>query len=286
MEKTKDFLVCIDSDGCLLDNMELKHKECFCPATINCWNLQGASKYVREVAEYVNLYSRSRGTNRFPAIIRTLELSFQRPQVMERGLVPPDLGSLKQWIEETPVLSASTLEEYAESHSNLSPVLLQAARWSREVDESIAHIVRNVQPFPFVREALEKFNTFADIVVVSATPHEALVRELKACGLDRFMSFIAGQETGTKSQCIRMAMQGRYESSHVLKIGDAPSDFQAAQENSVLFNPIVAGKERESWKNVLEVSSDKFQNGTFSGKYMEDLTRDFLDCLSQEPPWI
>ena len=99
MKQTKEYLVCIDSDGCLLDNMELKHKECFCPATVNCWNLQGASKYVREVAEFVNLYSRMRGFNRFPAIIRTLELSYARPQVRERGLVCPDLEPLKAWHE-------------------------------------------------------------------------------------------------------------------------------------------------------------------------------------------
>ncbi len=25
-----EFLVCIDSDGCAFDTMEIKHKECFC----------------------------------------------------------------------------------------------------------------------------------------------------------------------------------------------------------------------------------------------------------------
>ena len=35
--KSRDFLVCIDSDGCVFDNMELKHKECFCLATVNVW---------------------------------------------------------------------------------------------------------------------------------------------------------------------------------------------------------------------------------------------------------
>ncbi len=33
MDRT--FLVCIDSDGCLLDNMELQCRECFTPATID-----------------------------------------------------------------------------------------------------------------------------------------------------------------------------------------------------------------------------------------------------------
>ena len=61
-----DYLVGIDSDGCAFDTMELKHKECFIPNTINYWGLQGVSKYAREAAEFVNLYSKSRGINRFP----------------------------------------------------------------------------------------------------------------------------------------------------------------------------------------------------------------------------
>ena len=61
-----DYLVGIDSDGCAFDTMELKHKECFIPNTINYWGLQGVSSYAREAAEFVNLYSKSRGINRFP----------------------------------------------------------------------------------------------------------------------------------------------------------------------------------------------------------------------------
>ena len=68
-----DFLVGIDSDGCAFDTMELKHKECFIPNTINYYNLQAVSKYAREAAEFVNLYSKSRGVNRFPALLETLD---------------------------------------------------------------------------------------------------------------------------------------------------------------------------------------------------------------------
>ena len=53
--------------------MEMKHKECFIPNIINSYELQGISKYAREAAEFVNLYSKSRGINRFPALIETLE---------------------------------------------------------------------------------------------------------------------------------------------------------------------------------------------------------------------
>ena len=286
MERTKDFLVCIDSDGCLLDNMELKHKECFCPATVNVWNLQGVSKYARECAEFVNLYSRTRGTNRFPAIVRTLELLYERPEVKERGLVVPDLTDLKRWIDTTPILGAAALEEYSKTHKNLSPVLMQAANWSREVDANIKHIVRNISPFPFVKEAIIKMREFAEVMVVSATPSEALERELTAVGIASLMTTIAGQDLGTKTQLIHEAMGGRYSPDHVLKIGDAPGDLKAAEDNGVLFNPIVPGKERESWKNVLEVSLQKFKEGSFGGSYQDGLIEDFYANLRITPPWL
>ncbi len=57
----KDFFVGIDSDGCAFPTMELKHKECFIPNIIKYWKFQPVSKYAREAAEFVNLYSKWRG---------------------------------------------------------------------------------------------------------------------------------------------------------------------------------------------------------------------------------
>ena len=84
-----DFLVGIDSDGCVFDTMEVKHKECFIPNIINHYGLQGVSKYAREAAEFVNLYSKSRGANRFPALVEQLEWLRRRPEVKARGVKVP-----------------------------------------------------------------------------------------------------------------------------------------------------------------------------------------------------
>src|SRR3977135_1370948 len=92
------FLVGIDSDGCAFDTMELKHKECFIPNTINFYELQGVSKYAREAAEFVNLYSKSRGINRFPALIETLEWLGRRPEVARRGVKIEVPRGLVAWI--------------------------------------------------------------------------------------------------------------------------------------------------------------------------------------------
>lgn len=284
-KKTKDYLVCVDSDGCLLDNMELKHKECFCPATINVWNLQGASRFVRECAEYVNLYSKSRGRNRFPAIVLTLELAYERFELKERGYVLPDLSPLKNWIEQTPVLGAKALEDYAKTRDDLDPILDTAVRWSREVDSNIEHIVRNIKPFPHVKETLKKLSEFANIVVVSATPNEALTRELTSCGIAELVDIIAGQEAGTKSQCIKRAKSAGFDDDHVLKIGDAPGDLEAAMDNNVLYHPIVPGKETESWKRIYDESADIFKNLKYRGEYMDELCKEFFLVLKDVPPW-
>ena len=58
LPKKHEFMICFDSDGCVFDTMEIKHKECFCPAYIKHMNLQGVSRYAREVWDFVNLYSR------------------------------------------------------------------------------------------------------------------------------------------------------------------------------------------------------------------------------------
>ena len=282
--KTRDYLVCVDSDGCILNTMDLKHKECFCPATVNVWGLQNVSNYVREAAEFVNLYSASRGMNRFPSLVRTIDLTFERPEVLETGVQKPDLGPLRAWIGQTDVLSVPGLEEALAAHPN--EVLARALCWSREVDDNIARIVHGVLPFPHVMEALSVLGTFADIIVVSATPQEALTRELYSCGLDVLVSVIAGQEIGTKAQIIAKAMRFGYAPENVLKIGDAPGDLKAAKQNGVLFYPIVAREEAKSWKALEDEVHKRFHSRTYAGQSMEDAVARFLSRLPETPPWL
>jgi hypothetical protein len=77
--KEHNFFVGVDSDGCVFDTMEIKHKECFIPNIINYWDLQPVSKFARAAAEFVNLYSEWRGINRFPALTMTFDLLAEWP---------------------------------------------------------------------------------------------------------------------------------------------------------------------------------------------------------------
>src|SRR5450755_2794736 len=107
--KKHDFLIGIDSDGCAFDTMEIKHKECFIPNFINHMHLQPVSKYAREACEFVNLYSKWRGANRFPAYLTALDLLRERPEVQARGAQVPELKGLRDWAQRESKLGNPTL---------------------------------------------------------------------------------------------------------------------------------------------------------------------------------
>ena len=270
--KQHDFLVGIDSDGCAFDTMEVKHKECFIPNTIYYYNLQGISRYAREAAEFVNLYSKSRGINRFPALVETLHWVRNRPEVRERNVNVPIPQGLVRWMErETKLANPALIAAVQETGD---PDLKQALEWSKAVNESVAKMVHGVPPFPFLRDSLAKLAARADVVVVSATPHEALVREWQEHDLDKLVRAIGGQEKGTKKEMLGIAKN--YPPGQTLMIGDAPGDQAAADANRALFFPINPGAEEASWRMFFEQGIDRFLAGTFDGEYQQQLIDDFI----------
>ena len=279
----KKFFVGIDSDGCAFDTMELKHKECFIPNIVNVWELQAISKYTREAAEFVNLYSKWRGCNRFPGLLMVFDLLAERPEVKARGVSLPEVPSLRKWVDAETKLSSTALEKKAaQAHD---PVLNQALKWSDAVNDTVAKIVRGVPPFPFVRESLEEVAKEADVIVVSATPCNTLNREWKEHGIDQYVKVIAGQEMGNKKEHLNFAAAARYEDNHVLMVGDAPGDMNAAKANNALFYPINPGKEEASWEKFYKEAFKKFINLEYAGEYEEKLIAEFDTYLPETPPW-
>ena len=276
-----DYLVGIDSDGCAFDTMELKHKECFIPNIINFWGLQGVSKYAREAAEFVNLYSKSRGINRFPALIEALQWTNKRPEVKARGIKVDIPQSLLDWMKRETKLANPALEKEVQRTGD--PDLKRTLDWSKAVNEAISGMVRGVPPFPCVRESMEHLCAWADILVVSATPHEALQREWEEHDLAKYTVAICGQEVGTKKESLGAAQ--KYPANHTLMIGDAPGDHQAAVANHALFFPINPGAEEASWRRFYEEGIERFLSGRFAGEYQADLLAEFDRCLPDRPPW-
>ena len=278
-----DRFVGIDSDGCAFDTMEVKHKECFIPNIVRYFGLAAVSKFAREAAEFVNLYSHWRGINRFPALTRTLDLLVERTEVRRRGFRVPMLPGVRAWIERETKLGNPALK--AEAERTGDPDLELAYRWSEAVNRTIGEVVRGVPPFPRVRESIQALAGQADVMVVSATPGEALAREWQEHDLAQYVALIAGQELGSKKEHLALATTGRYAKDRVLMIGDAPGDRQAAEANGVLFYPIDPGREDESWQRFYDEALPRFFAGTYAGKYMDEQVARFEALLPERPPW-
>lgn len=254
----QEFFVGIDSDGCIFDSMEIKHKECFAPMFIKHFHVQAVSKYAREVWEFVNLYSKTRGANRFPALSRALNLLRERPQVQARKVKVPDTLALDEWIKrETKLGNATLAAEVKRGNQGLAQVKV----WSDAVNAAVEDIVHGVPPFPLVRESLEKINQKADAMCISQTPADALKREWAEHNIDGFVKIIAGQEMGTKTEHLKFAAASKYPKEKILMVGDAPGDYKAARGSDALFYPIVPGREEVSWDRFFNEALDRFFAG-------------------------
>jgi phosphoglycolate phosphatase-like HAD superfamily hydrolase len=278
----REFFVGIDSDGCVFDSMEIKHKECFTPMFIKHFELQAVSKYAREVWEFVNLYSKTRGANRFPALVRALNLLRERPQVKARGVTVPDTAALDEWIARETKLGNATLAAEVQGGNQ---GLAQVKAWSDAVNHAIEDIVKGVPPFPLFCESLQKIEQRADAMVISQTPTDALEREWLEHKIREGVKIIAGQELGTKTEHLRFAARDKYPPEKILMIGDAPGDFKAAKSNGALFFPIVPGHEEASWQRFHGEALEKFFAGSYAGAYEASLIAEFDGGLPENPPW-
>lgn len=267
------FLVCVDSDGCAMDTMDRKHKACFGPLFVKVWGLERWQEQLLERWNHINLYSMSRGINRFLALGRILE------EVQEKYCQVEDLNSLKLWLERAGQLSETGLTEALSQQD--SPCLRRALIWSRQVNEAIAAI-RDEEKTPFagVKQGLMAAKGFACLAVVSSANREAVMDEWRYWGLTEYVDEVLTQDMGSKAACIRRLLEQGYEPERVLMVGDAPGDLEAARKNGVHFFPILVGKEADSWAHFLEEGLVRFREGTY-GEMEQREIREFLWNLQQ-----
>jgi len=279
-----EFFVGIDSDGCAFDTMEIKHKECFIPNIIKYWGLQPVSKYAREAGEFVNLYSKWRGVNRWPALVMVFDLLRERPEVQERGFVPPEAPDIRKFIAaEAYPKSNDGLRAYMKEQS--SPELETALAWTIAVNDTVADMVHDVPPYPHMRESLDLLADKADMIVVSSTPVRALTSEWHEHDIAKYVRVIAGQEMGKKALHLKLAAGGKYPEDRILMIGDAPGDMRAAKAINALFYPINPGSEAESWLRFYEEAMGRFLAGQYAGDYEAKVIAEFEAVLPEVPPW-
>lgn len=235
--------------------------------------------------EFVNLYSKTCGCNRFQAILHFRDQLKDHPNVKERGFQPPELRELEAWVERETTLDNPALE--AEIARTGNPELKRMLAWSRELNDRVADMAHIMALLPGVLDILERAQNKADMIVVSQTPLVVLEREWHENGMTPLVRLLAGQEHGTKTEHIQFATEGKgYKSDKVLMVGDAPGDYLAASENQALFYPIIPGKEMASWEQFSHAGLERFFNGTFAGSYQQELLDAFDAALPENPPWI
>jgi phosphoglycolate phosphatase-like HAD superfamily hydrolase len=212
------------------------------------------------------------------------DLLRERPEVQARGVEPPAAPRIREFIaDDAYPKSNDGLKAYMEIYPD--PELDRAWAWTRAVNASVADMVHGVPPFPFLRQSLEFLADRADMIVVSATPVEALTREWEEHDIARYVRVIAGQEQGKKALHLSLASGGKYLPQHVLMIGDAPGDMAAARANNALFYPINPGQEEASWQHFYEEGMHRFLARQYAGEYEAALIADFERRLPEMPPW-
>lgn len=272
LKERKKFFVGIDSDGTAFDSMTIKHCDAFIPTMIKVWNLEKYASEVTKINEQINLYSASRGVNRFPG----LKMAFDC--MREQGIPVPEYEALAGFVDAKIGLSNDALKKYMKE--NPSGFLREVLAWSEEADKIFTEKTENLMPFLYVKETLEKLGEYADIVVVSSASSASLNKDWKRVGLDKYVTKILGQENGSKKEQLSSSVAGNYTEAHILMIGDAPGDYEAVQNVNGLFYPIIPGREEGSWKRLLEEGAQLFVEEKFAGTYQEQLLLAFQAVLN------
>ena len=270
-EKTKDFLICIDSDGCVLDTMDVKHMRCFGPCLVHEWGLHEYRDDIIRLWRKVNLLSSTRGINRFKALAKVLA------EINENYMHVEGLDEYIYWVQTTKELSDQSVKEAFERTGGVC--IGKAAEWSNLVNQSIAMVSDNrKQPFDGAKEALELASEHADVVIVSSANEDALLREWKAQEIFHYAGLFMSQEAGSKRKCLESLLEKGYAPDHVMMVGDAPADLQASASAGVLFYPVLAYQERESWDEFQE-AFERFLEGSYAGEFQEAKIKSFEDNL-------
>lgn len=274
-ERKHDYLVCVDSDGCAMDTMNCKHFHCFGPCMVMEWNLDQWRVAILERWNEINLFQMTRGINRFKGLAMALtEINSQYTPIA-------GVETLSAWVAETKALSNDALIEAiaATPEGEGKACLEKALAWSKAVNASIVHLPDELKvPYVGAKEGLEAAHTFADVAVVSSANRGAVEEEWTLHGLLEHTDILLAQDCGSKAHCIGEMLKFGYEKDHVLMVGDAPGDCDAAEVNGVWYYPILVNKEVESWTELREVALGKLQNMEYA-EYRPEKKRQFLENL-------
>ncbi len=280
-----DFLVGIDSDGCAFDTMEVKHKECFIPNIDQLLRpagreqvrprggrvrepvleeprdqpLSGAGRDARVAAQAARGEGPRRRRSRFPQSLRRLDQA--RDEAGQPGAGEGGRGDRRPGLE-----AGAGLVEGGQRGDR--------ARWSAAC-----------RRFPFVRESLEKLSGRADMLVVSATPNEALQREWEEHDLAEYVR--GDLRPGDRhEEGDRWPPPRSIPPDHTLMIGDAPGDYQAADGQR---RPVLPDQSRRRRGQLEAALRRRASTGSSPARSPASIRRSCWPSstryLPEPPPW-
>ncbi|MBQ7359756.1 MAG: HAD hydrolase-like protein [Lachnospiraceae bacterium] len=270
--KNKDYLLCVDSDGCAMDTMDIKHFKCFGPCMVEEWGLEEWEEAILTRWNEINLYTMTRGINRFKGLAMALK------EINDQYIQIEDVDLLCRWAEESNELSNAAVSREIERCDSI--IFKKALSWSKKVNEAINALPFEVKkPFEGVKEALEYAHQYVDVAIVSSANYEAVMEEWELYGLLEHVDVVMAQNVGSKAFCISEMLKKGYEKDKVLMAGDAPGDFDAAKKNDVFYYPILVRHEKESWDEFKAVAISKLLDGQYGGAYQKQKIEEFLNNL-------
>ncbi len=271
--KKKDFLICIDSDGCAMDTMDIKHIKCFGPCMIDEWELDKWKEPILESWNKVNLYTLTRGINRFKGLTLALKEINKKYKSIE------GLDGFINWTNKTKELSNEALEKEIKNNDNIC--LKKALQWSRSVNGAINNLSDSEKlPFQGVVIGIKEAKKYADVAIVSSANEQAVLEEWEKHELLECVDMVLTQNVGSKAYCISKLIEKGYDRNNILMVGDAVGDLDSAKSNEVSYYPILVGKERYSWERFTNEVLELFISNAYKGKYEEKIIDEFKENLS------
>ena len=273
--KKHEYLVCVDSDGCVMDTMNCKHFHCFGPCMVTEWGLEAWKQEILDRWNVINLFSMTRGINRFKGLAMALK------EIDSKYTKITGIDALVHWAQTAPALSndavAKAAAEAADPDAKL--VLEKALSWSKAVNSAIVALDESLKvPYNGAREGLAAAHSFADVAMVSSANRDAVEEEWGKFGLLEYTDIVLAQDIGSKAACIAAMLKFGYDPNKVVMIGDAPGDCDAAEKNGVHYYPILVNHEKESWDEAITTAFFKLQAGEYA-HYGQEKKQQFLQNL-------
>ena len=256
-----DYLVCVDSDGCVMDTMNCKHFNCFGPCMVAEWGLEQWKDEILDRWNVINLFSMTRGINRFKGLAMALG------EIDQKYKPIVGIQALQHWADTAPALSndgvAKAIAEATDPDAKL--VFEKALAWSKAVNASIVELDEALKvPYAGAKEGLAAAHAFADVAMVSSANRDAVEEEWGKFGLLEHTDIVLAQDVGSKAACNAAMLKFGYDPAKVVMIGDAPGDCDAAEKNGVHYYPILVNHEKASWDEAIAVAYGKLLAGEYA----------------------